>query len=212
MERLSVVEREELWDRYEAGESQRSISRRLGRSSSTIRTHLVSSGWRRPTPPGEWCSVRLSLGEREEISRGLARDESLRSIASRLGRAPSTVSREVKVNGGPVKYRAAVAHRASRRRAKRPKPMKLGECRRLREAVEAQLELWWSPGQISRWLSGLILAMRECGCHTKRSTSRCLCRAEALCVRNCGGLYAPGELCADLRADRNQPKARYRTW
>ena len=152
MERLSVVEREELWDRYEAGESQRSISRRLGRSWSTIRTHLVSSGWRRPTPPGEWCSVRLSLGEREEISRGLARDESLRSIASRLGRAPSTVSREVKVNGGLVKYRAAVAHRASRRRAKRPKPMKLGECRRLREAVEAQLELWWSPGQISRWL------------------------------------------------------------
>ena len=153
MARLSVVEREELWDRYEAGESQRSISRRLGRSPSTIRTHLASAGWRRPAPVGEWCSVRLSLAEREEISRGLARDESLRSIASRLERAPSTVSREIRINGGHKRYRAGVAHRASRKRAKRPKPIKLAECPRLREAVEAQLELWWSPSQISRWLA-----------------------------------------------------------
>ena len=152
MGRLSVVEREELWDRWEAGESQRSISRRLGRSPSTVRTHLSSSGWKRPTEADEWCSLRLSLVEREEISRGLARDESLRSIASRLERAPSTVSREVNANGGPLKYRATVAHRASRKRAQRPKAMKIAECPRLREAVEAQLELWWSPSQISRWL------------------------------------------------------------
>ena len=152
MGRLSVVEREELWDRWEAGESQRSISRRMGRSPSTVRTHLSSSGWKRPTEADEWCSLRLSLVEREEISRGLARDESLRSIASRLERAPSTVSREVNANGGPLKYRATVAHRASRKRAQRPKAMKIAECPRLREAVEAQLELWWSPSQISRWL------------------------------------------------------------
>ena len=152
MERLSVVEREELWDRWEVGESQRSISRWLGRSPSTVRTQLVSSGWRRPSPPVEWCSLRLSLAEREEISRGLARDESLRSIADRLGRAPSTVSREVRINGGHLGYRANVGHRASRRRAKRPKTRKLTECPRLREAVEDKLELWWSPSQISRWL------------------------------------------------------------
>ena len=152
MERLSVSEREVLWDRWEAGESQRSISRRLGRSRLTIRTQLVSAGWNRPGPVGEWCSVRLSLAEREEISRGLARDESLGSIAHRLGRSPSTVSREVKTNGGHLKYRATVAHRASRRRAKRPKVMKLAECPRLREAVETKLDLWWSPPQISRWL------------------------------------------------------------
>jgi len=109
-------------------------------------------GWRRPSPPVEWCSLRLSLAEREEISRGLARDESLRSIAHRLGRSSSTVSREVKTNGGHLGYRANVGHRASRRRAKRPKAMKLETCPRLREAVEAQLELWWSPSQISRWL------------------------------------------------------------
>ena len=152
MERLSESERNVLWNLYEAGESQRSISRQLGRSPSTVRTQLVSAGWRRPTRPVEWCSLRLSLGEREEISRGLARDESFRSIAGRLGRSPSTVSREVKTNGGHLKYRANVAHRSSRRRAKRPKPMKLAECPRLREAVEGKLELWWSPSQISRWL------------------------------------------------------------
>ncbi len=152
MERLSDSERDVLWDLYEAGGSQRSISRRLGRSPSTVRTQLVSAGWRRPSRPVEWCSLRLSLSEREEISRGLARDESLRSIAHQLGRSPSTVSREVKINGGHQRYRATVAHRASRRRAKRPKAMKLQECPRLRAAVEAKLELWWSPSQVSRWL------------------------------------------------------------
>ncbi len=85
MERLSVSERSELWDRWEAGESQRSISRRLGRSPSTIRTQLVSAGWRRPVPVGGWSSLRLSLSEREEISRGLARGESLRCICSPVG-------------------------------------------------------------------------------------------------------------------------------
>jgi len=152
VERMSVSEREELWDRWEAGESQRSISRRLGRSPSTVRTQLVGSGWKRPNPGGEWCSLRLSSVEREEISRGIAGGESFRSIASRLGRSPSTVSREVKVNGGRRGYRAVVAHRASRRRAKRPKVMKLAECPCLAEAVETKLLLWWSPGQISRWL------------------------------------------------------------
>jgi IS30 family transposase len=62
MVRMSVLERNELWDRWEAGESQRSISRRLSRSPSTVRTQLVSSGWRRPSPPAEWCSVASVYG------------------------------------------------------------------------------------------------------------------------------------------------------
>ena len=66
MERMSVSEREELWDRWEAGEWQRSISRRLGRSPSTVRTLLVGSGWKGPNAGGEWCSLRLSSAEREE--------------------------------------------------------------------------------------------------------------------------------------------------
>ncbi|TDI49588.1 MAG: helix-turn-helix domain-containing protein [Acidobacteria bacterium] len=100
LRRLSEREKSEIWDRFEAGESQRSISRRLGRSPSSIRTHLLGSGFRRPVPGPEWSSLRLSLTEREEISRGLAAGESLRCIASGLGRAGSTVSREVAANGG----------------------------------------------------------------------------------------------------------------
>ena len=152
MERLSDVERVELWDRFEAGESFRSISRELGRARSTVRGHVVDAGWRRPAPVGEWCPLRLSSVEREEISRGIVSGESFRQIASRLGRSPSTVSREVKANGGRHRYRAVRAHRASRRRAKRPKPMRLGECPRLRGVVEDKLDVWWSPTQISRWL------------------------------------------------------------
>ena len=95
MQRLSELEKSEVWDRFETGESQRSISRRLGRSPSTIRTYLLGSGFRRPMPGPEWSSFRLSLTEREEISRGLASGESMRCIARRLGRASSPVSREV---------------------------------------------------------------------------------------------------------------------
>lgn len=122
MRRLSELEKSEIWDRFEAGESQRSISRRLGRSPSSIRTHLLSSGFRRPVPGPEWSSLRLSLTEREEISRGLAVGESMRCIAVSLGRATSTISKEVASNGGRDHYRATTAHRASRHRARRPKP------------------------------------------------------------------------------------------
>lgn len=117
----------EVWDRWEAGESQRSISRAVGRSPSSVHGLLVRSGWRRPMPAKAWSPVRLSLTEREEISRGLAAGESMRCIAGRLGRAPSTVSREVARSGGRHSYRAARAHRESRHRARRPKPGKLVE-------------------------------------------------------------------------------------
>ena len=152
MRRVSELEKVEIWDRFEAGESLRSISRQLGRPPSTIRTHVVSGRFRRPLPAVEWSPRRLSLGEREEISRGLAADESLRCIARRLGRAASTVSREVAGNGGRVRYRAAQAHQTSRHRAQRPKPAKLASNHRLRTVVEDKLERWWSPLQISRWL------------------------------------------------------------
>jgi len=76
--RLSELEKVEIWDRFEAGESQRSIRRRLGRSSLSIRTHLLGSGFRRPVPGPVWLALRLSLTEWEEISRGLAAGESMR--------------------------------------------------------------------------------------------------------------------------------------
>jgi len=78
--------------------------------------------------------------------------ETMRCIAARLERAPSTVSREVAANGGGHRYRATTAHRRSRLRARRPKPGKLATNHRLRGMVEAKLEAWWSPTQISEWL------------------------------------------------------------
>src|SRR5207302_8892949 len=117
-----------------------------------VRMYLGSCGGRRPRPPH--CStLRLSLAEREEISRGVAAGLSLRAIARQLGRAPSTVSRELTANGGRVRYRAATADRDARRRARRPKPAKLAHCPRLRRVVEAELAKWWSPQQISSWLA-----------------------------------------------------------
>jgi hypothetical protein len=150
VERLSVVEREELWDRYESGESQRSISRRLGRSPSTIRTHLVSAGWKRPVPVGEWCSLRLSLADREEISRGLACDESLRSIAYRLGRSPPPCrgrSRPMvaEIGIGPqwhIGRRGGERH--SVRTQGRPSPT------RLRSLRARRVDRRWAPGSDAR--------------------------------------------------------------
>jgi len=92
------------------------------------------------------------MAEREEISRGVAAGEPSRQIAARLGRAPSTVSRELARNGGPGRYRAQAADAAAFGRAQRPKPAKLGTEPRLRAVVEAKLALRWSPQQIAGWL------------------------------------------------------------
>jgi IS30 family transposase len=77
----------------------------------------------------------------------------LRSIARRLNRAPSTVTREVAGNGGRDRYRACAADRAAVRRTRRPKRRKLADCEQLRVLVEAKLEVRWSPQQISGWLA-----------------------------------------------------------
>src|SRR5215472_9964121 len=93
--RFSAAEQSEVWDRFEASESMRSIARSIGRSQGAVRDLIAKTGGVRPLAPTVWSDVRLSLAEREEISRGVAAGESCRQIAARLGRAPSTVSREV---------------------------------------------------------------------------------------------------------------------
>src|SRR5215207_9169521 len=90
---LTLQEKAEIWRRYRAGESLRSISRALGRSMEALRMLVASTGGRLPRV-GRRSRLRLSLGEREEISRGVVSGDSCRSIAARLKRAPSTVSRE----------------------------------------------------------------------------------------------------------------------
>ncbi|HLI57968.1 MAG TPA: IS30 family transposase [Actinomycetota bacterium] len=150
--RFSAAEQSEVWDRFEAGESMRSIARSLGRSQGAVRDLILKTGGIRPLAPTVWSDARMSLAEREEISRGLVSGELLRRVAARLGRAPSTISREVAANGGRHRYRACDAETSARRRARRPRPAKLARCPRLRRAVEGKLEKRWSPQQIADWL------------------------------------------------------------
>src|SRR6202790_159774 len=150
----SAAERVEMWRRYKAGESLGSIGRALGRWSGSIYSQVKPFGG---IAPQRQRSARvLSLAEREEISRGLAADASIRSIAKSLGRAPSTVSREVRRHGGQYyprdRYRARTADWRAWRRARRPKACLLSVQPELQGLVAGKLKLDWSPQQISGWL------------------------------------------------------------
>ena len=149
--RFTEAEIGEVWKRRGAGEPTRLIARRLGRNPSSIRRLFEDAGGVGPARRLR-AERHLSLTEREEISRGVAAGESLRAIASRLRRAPSTVSRELARNGDARGYRAHRADEAAWERARRPKPCKLASNLQLREVVEDKLTDWWSPQQISRWL------------------------------------------------------------
>jgi IS30 family transposase len=147
----SAAQRSEIWDRWQAGESMSSIGRRFDRESSSVFSVISPTGGIRP-PVRRRAQQALNLGEREEISRGLSTHSSLRSIARRLGRSPSTISREVHRNGGPDRYRAARSDQAAWGRALRPKLCKLA-CRPfLSRTVSAKLQRKWSPEQIAGWL------------------------------------------------------------
>ncbi len=140
-----------IWDRYKAGDSVWSIARYFDRHSSSIHGYLSRTGGIRP-PERKRADRCLSLGDREEISRGIAAGLSLRTIASDLGRAPSTISREVARNGGVSSYRATQADQNAWDRARRPKPCKLVLNRPLCDRVETKLRRKWSPQQIAGWL------------------------------------------------------------
>jgi len=158
--KFTEAEKSEVWDRWQGGEAMRKIARRLGRESSSVRTLIEDTGGVRPMPRRR-SSRCLSLIEREEISRGVAAGESLRQIAGRLGRAASTVCREVARNGGRGRYRALGADRAALRRARRPKTAKLAVNTKLRGVVEEKLTEWWSPQQISGWLTDTYPGVQE---------------------------------------------------
>jgi len=140
-----------MWDRWQKGESLHSIARLFDRGSSSIRGILAETGGIRPPPRGR-SRLALTLGEREEISRGVIAGYSMRSIAASLGRAPSTVSREIRRNGNRQRYRASKADEAAWDRARRPKTCKLMRNEALARVVAKQLQLQWSPEQIAGWL------------------------------------------------------------
>ena len=123
----SAAQRAEIWDRWQAGEPMSSVGRRFDRESSSVFSVISPTGGIRP-PARRRAREALSLFEREEISRGLSTQCSLRLIARRLGRSASTISREVSRNGGSDRYRASRSDQAAWDRALRPKLCKLA-CR-----------------------------------------------------------------------------------
>jgi len=141
----------EVWDRWESGESLNSIARSLERGHSAVQGMLSRTGGIRPAPKRR-SRLALTLTEREEISRGVAAGHSMRTIASQLGRAPSTVSREINRNGGRRWYRANRAEEAAWQRAHRAKTCKLAQNPALARIVAEKLMGRWSPRQIAGWL------------------------------------------------------------
>ncbi|GJL64137.1 MAG: IS30 family transposase [Nitrospirales bacterium] len=148
---FSAEQRADIWDRWQRGESMRSIGRLFERESSSIFSLLRPSGGIRP-PTRTRSRFALSLSEREEISRGVASQQSMRAMARRLKRSPSTISREIHRNGGYDGYRAAPSDQAAWDRAHRPKRCKLARCRSLAKVVAAKLKQQWAPQQIAGWL------------------------------------------------------------
>ena len=140
-----------MWDRWRRGESLESIARLFNRGHSSIQGILSETGGIRPLPRTR-SKLALSLSEREEISRGLVAGHSMRAIAASMGRAPSTVSREIRRHGGCKGYRASEADQEAWDQAHRPKRCKLAQNRGLARIVAQKLKALWSPEQIAGWL------------------------------------------------------------
>ncbi len=148
---LSAAQKAELWTRWKAGQTLTEIGLALGKHAGSVHCVLGLHGG--IAPAARTRSARaLTLAEREEISRGVAGDESIRQIAARLGRSPSTVSRELARHCGRSQYRAADADESAWKRARRQKPCWLALNRRLQAVVARKLSLNWSPQQVSGWL------------------------------------------------------------
>ena len=162
--------RRRFWLEMNAGRSYEEAAAEVGINWQTGKRWFRQAGGVAPSHLHVQASGRfLNLAEREEIFVGVERDESIRQIARRLGRAPSTVLRELRRNMRhryrartvldrhrgrtrllPWDYRPSTAQRSSDARAARPKPAKLAQSRRLRREVEARLAKKWSPQQMAR--------------------------------------------------------------
>jgi IS30 family transposase len=140
-----------MWDRWQKGDSMHAIARLFDRGHSSVQGILSEAGGIRPAQRRR-SRLTLTLAEREEISRGVVAGQSFRSMAASLGRAPSTISREIRRNGGRCRYRANKADQAAWDRAKRPKTCKLVENQALSLIVASKLKQRWSPEQIAGWL------------------------------------------------------------
>ena len=140
-----------IWDRYKQGDSLHEIARMFDRYHSSIMPTIYQTGGFRP-PVRKRHRLSLSLDEREQISRGLAEKCSIREIAKKISRAPSTVSREIRRHGGLTNYRAAKADKKAWDNALRPKACKLSQNPTLCKIIAEKMHRGWSPEQIAGWL------------------------------------------------------------
>ena len=140
-----------MWERWQKGDSLQQIAQLFDRNHSTVQGILSRTGGIRPASRRR-SRLALTLAEREEISRAVVTGQSIRSVARQLGRAPSTISRELQRNGGQQCYRAIQADQMALDRSCRPKSCKLVENRALAHIVAGKLRLQWSPEQIAGWL------------------------------------------------------------
>jgi IS30 family transposase len=146
--RLSRADLAEIERLIFAGETFEKAAAAVGCSTKSIQRFLAATGGLKRRLKVR-SPLRLSLAEREDLSRGLVAGDSLRTIATRLRRAPSTISREVAWSGSRVGYRAWRADRDAVERGRRPKPAKLTLDARLCREVERGLCAEWSPQQIA---------------------------------------------------------------
>ena len=150
--RFTADQKAALWERWKRGQCVADIARGLGRRNKSGVYRILAHDGGIARLPRRRAAGALRLEEREEISRGIATGRSIRRIARDLGRSPSTVSREIRRNGGSQSYRASWADRRAWDRALRPKPCRLAHYAPLRWRVAQKLALQWSPVQIAGWL------------------------------------------------------------
>ncbi|WP_414441212.1 IS30 family transposase [Burkholderia sp. 22PA0106] len=149
-----------MWERWRKGESLQKIAQLFDRNHSSVQGILAETGGIQPKPRHR-SRLALTLAEREEISRAVVAGESMRTIANRLGRAPSTISREFGRNGGMQGYRASNADELAWERAHRPQVCKLVKNKELARVVAGKLRLQWSPEQIAGWLKHVYAVNRD---------------------------------------------------
>lgn len=148
---LSASQKQKVWDLWRSGQSLSEIGRVLYKHPGSIHGVLSANGGIVPKDRKR-STLHLQLGEREEISRGLASKLSIRQIAQLLNRSPSKISREIECNGGIEKYRASQADYRAWNTSRRSQPCRLASLPQLNKVVADKLSLDWSPEQIAGWL------------------------------------------------------------
>jgi len=190
-----------MWERWKEGWTLHQIAQLFNRPHTSVQGILSRTGGIRP-PARSRRVTTLTLAEREEISRAMVDGQSIRSVAARLGRAPSTVSREIKRNGGQSDYRATEADSAAWDRALRPKDCKLVENKALARIVSDKLRMLWSPEQIAGWLKHTY--PRDQSQHVSHETIY-----RSLFIQSRGALKR--ELLQHLRRTRGMRRSRHHT-